>query len=114
MLIEFCKSKVTYATVTQAELLYEGSITVDEAVLKAADILPGEKVQVVNLNNGQRFETYVIPGDAGSGVVCLNGPAARLGLVGDQGHILSYCFLEREEARSMKTQVIPLKKGNQL
>lgn len=114
MLIEFCKSKITYATVTQAELLYEGSITVDQTLLEAADILPGEKVHVVNLNNGQRFETYVIAGEAGSGVMCLNGPAARLGLVGDQVHILSYCLVNREEARSMKTQVVPLKKGNKL
>ena len=114
MLIEFCKSKVTYASVTQAELFYEGSITVDKDILEAADILPGEKVSIVNLNNGQRFETYVIEGESGSGVICLNGPAARLGLVGDQVHILSYCFVEREEARGMKTKVVPLSEGNRI
>ena len=112
MLIEFCQSKITYATVTQAELYYEGSITVDKSILDAADIIAGEKVQIVNLNNGHRFETYVIEGEAGSGVVCLNGPAARLGLVGDQVHVLSYCLLDREEAKSMKTKIIPLAKGN--
>ena len=74
MLIEFCHAKITYATITQAELFYEGSITLDRDILEAADIVPGQKVQIVNLNNGQRFDTYTIAGEAGSGTVCLNGP----------------------------------------
>ncbi|MCA9402629.1 MAG: aspartate 1-decarboxylase, partial [Candidatus Omnitrophica bacterium] len=92
MLIEFCHAKITYATITQAELFYEGSITLDRDILEAADIVPGQKVQIVNLNNGQRFDTYTIAGEAGSGTVCLNGPAARLGVVGDRIHILSYAL----------------------
>ena len=114
MFIEFCKSKITYATITQAELHYEGSITVDKTIMEAADIIAGEKVQIVNLHNGERFETYVIEGESGSGVVCLNGPAARLGLVGDKIHILSYCIIDRDEARTMKTRVISLSEGNKL
>ena len=79
MLISFCKSKIAHATITEAELYYEGSITVDETLLKAVDILPGEKVEVLNLYNGARLETYAIAGKAGSGQICLNGPAARAG-----------------------------------
>ena len=84
MFIPFCKSKIAHATVTEAELHYEGSITVDEDILSAAEILPGQRVEILNMNNGNRFETYAIQGPSGSGVICLNGPAARLGLVGDK------------------------------
>lgn len=99
MRLTMCKSKLHRATVTQAELGYEGSITIDEDLMKAADILPYEKVQVVNVNNGARFETYTYAGPAGSGVICLNGAAARLGQVGDKVIIIAYCDMDAEEAR---------------
>lgn len=114
MLIQFCKSKIAYATVTEAELLYEGSITIDEVLLKAVDIIPGERVDVLNINNGNRFDTYAIAGKAGSGVICLNGPAARLGLVGDQIIILSYASMDPQEARKSKTQIIHLDDRNRI
>ncbi|MCA9395244.1 MAG: aspartate 1-decarboxylase [Candidatus Omnitrophica bacterium] len=114
MLIEFCHAKITYATITQAELFYEGSITLDRDILEAADIVPGQKVQIVNLNNGQRFDTYTIAGEAGSGTVCLNGPAARLGVVGDRIHILSYALIERHKARDMSTRVVALDANNKI
>ncbi|MGE0267932.1 MAG: aspartate 1-decarboxylase [Candidatus Omnitrophota bacterium] len=108
MMIEFCFCKITYATITQAELYYEGSITIDGEILAKADIIPGQKVQIVNLNNGERFTTYAIAGKPGSGTICLNGPAARLGLVGDKIHILSYVFVDKQEAKSLQTKVIAL------
>jgi len=114
MLIEFCKSKIAYGRVTEAELIYEGSITVDEDLLKAADILPGEKVTVLNINNGNRFDTYAISGQSGSGQICLNGPAARLGLVGDQVIILSYALVEKDEAKSLKTNIVKLDDNNKI
>lgn len=91
------KSKIHRATITEAELNYTGSITIDKKLIEAADILPYEKVQVVNLNNGIRLETYVIEGEAGSGVICLNGPAARCGAVGDIVLIISYAILAEDE-----------------
>ncbi len=114
MLIQFCKSKIAYATVTEAELLYEGSITIDEVLLKAVDIIPGERVDVLNINNGNRFDTYAIAGKAGSGVICLNGPAARLGLAGDQIIILSYASMDPQEARKSKTKIIHLDDRNRI
>ncbi|MBP9854432.1 MAG: aspartate 1-decarboxylase [Candidatus Omnitrophica bacterium] len=114
MMIEFCFCKITYATITQAELHYEGSITIDGKILAKADIIPGQKVQIVNLNNGERFTTYAIAGKPGSGIICLNGPAARLGLVGDKIHILSYVFVDKQEAKSLKTKVIPLGPKNKM
>lgn len=99
MRLTMCKSKLHRATITQAELSYEGSITIDEELLQAADILPYEKVAVVNVNNGARFETYTYAGPAGSGVICLNGAAARLGQVGDKVIIIAYCDMEAAEAR---------------
>ncbi len=111
---EMCKSKIHGAVVTQAELYYEGSITIDEELLEAAEILPYEKVQVVNLNNGARFETYAIAGERGSGVVCLNGPAARLGAVGDQIIIISYAQYPREVALNHKPKVVILEKDNKI
>ncbi|MBF0619817.1 MAG: aspartate 1-decarboxylase, partial [Candidatus Omnitrophica bacterium] len=84
MYLTFCKSKIGHATITQAELYYEGSITIDENLINAVGIIPGEKVEVLNINNGARLETYVIAGKAGSGQICLNGPAARQGHVGDK------------------------------
>lgn len=99
MIIEVLKSKIHRARVTQAELNYVGSITIDEDLMDAANIIANEKVQIVNNNNGARFETYVIKGERGSGTICLNGATARLAQVGDVVIIMSYCYLEREEAR---------------
>ncbi len=114
MFIEFCKSKIAYGRITEAELFYEGSITIDEDLMKAVDIIPGEKVEVLNVNNGNRFNTYTILGEAGSGIICLNGPAARLGLVGDQIIILSYALLEQKEAREFKPKIIHLDENNRI
>jgi aspartate 1-decarboxylase len=99
MIIEILKSKIHRVKVTQAELNYVGSITIDEGLIEAADIIPNEKVQIVNNNNGARFETYVIKGERGSGTVCLNGATARLAQVGDVVIIMSYAYMERDEAR---------------
>jgi aspartate 1-decarboxylase len=93
------KSKIHRAQITQAELYYEGSLTVDRELMDSADILPFEKVQVVNVNNGNRFETYVIEGQPGSGTICLNGAAARLGQIGDEVIIITYAEYSEEEAR---------------
>jgi aspartate 1-decarboxylase len=103
-----CKSKIRGAIVTGTKLHYEGSIGIDREILDAADILPWERVQVVNLNNGARLETYAIEEEAGSGVICLKGPAARLGQVGDEVIILSYVSLPDEEARRLKPLVVSL------
>lgn len=103
---EMAKSKIHRATVTQAELHYEGSITVDAALLAAADILPGEKVQVVNIANGARFETYTIAGLSGSGVICVNGAAARLVQPGDLVILITYCHLPDDEARTHEMKVV--------
>lgn len=100
MIIEVLKSKIHRARVTQAELNYVGSITIDEDLIEAANIVPNEKVQIVNNNNGARFETYVIKGERGSGTVCLNGATARLAQVGDVVIIMSYAYMEQDEARA--------------
>lgn len=100
------KSKIHKATVTEANLQYVGSITIDTALIEAADILPNEKVQVVNNNNGARFETYVIPGERNSGVICLNGAAARQVQVGDQVIIISYALLTDEAAHQFNPKVV--------
>ena len=105
------KSKIHNAVVTQAELNYEGSITIDSNLIEKANIVENEKVQVVNLNNGERFETYVIKGED-SGVICLNGPAARLGSVGDKVHIISYVVLDEKELVGFKPTVILLGNKN--
>lgn len=99
MFLQFFKSKIHRATVTEANLNYVGSITIDEVLMKAANIYEGEKVQIVNNNNGERFETYVIKGEADSGMICLNGAAARKAEVGDIVIIISYAFLSPEEAK---------------
>ncbi|MCA9408731.1 MAG: aspartate 1-decarboxylase [Candidatus Omnitrophica bacterium] len=114
MLIEFCKSKIAHGFVTEAELHYEGSITVDEDLLDAVAIIPGEKVEVLNINNGNRFTTYAIAGIRGSGQICLNGPAARLGLVGDKIIILSYALLDFQEAKSIRMKIIHLDEKNRI
>lgn len=102
MLIEVCKSKIHRARVTQAELHYVGSITIDEALMDAANLIENEKVQVVNVNNGERLETYVIKGERNSGVICLNGPAARKAQVGDIVIIIGYGYLDFEAAKTFK------------
>jgi len=114
MLVKYLKSKIAHGFVTEAELFYEGSITIDEDLLKAVDILPGERVEVLNINNGNRFNTYTIAGEAGSGKMCLNGPAARLGLIGDQIIVLSYALMEPEEAKNHKAKIIHLDKNNKI
>ena len=106
MRIDVLKSKIHRVRITQAELHYVGSITIDETLMEAANIIEGEKVQVVNVNNGERLETYVIKGERNSGMVCLNGPAARLAHVGDIVIVISYCSLEFEEAKKFKPTLI--------
>ncbi len=106
MIIEVLKSKIHRVKVTQAELNYVGSITIDEDLIEAANIIPNEKVQIVNNNNGARFETYVIKGERGSGIVCLNGAAARLAQVGDIVIIISYASMEMEEARKFEPVLV--------
>lgn len=109
-----CKSKIRGAVVTGTKLHYDGSIGIDKAILDAADLYPWERVQVVNLNNGTRLETYVIEEQAGSGTICLKGPAARLGQVGDEVIIISYVELTEEEARDLQPVMVSLKDGNRL
>jgi aspartate 1-decarboxylase len=111
---EMFRSKIHRATVTMAELYYEGSITVDKDLLDAADILPGEKVQVVNLSTGSRLETYIIEGAAKSGIICLNGPAARLGAVGDEVIIIAYSQMNEEEIRNYKPKTVSVDKQNKI
>ena len=106
MQIEILKSKIHRVRITQAELHYVGSITIDEDLMKAANLIENEKVQIVNINNGERLETYVIKGKAGSGEICLNGPAARKAQVGDIVIIISYCHLDFEEAKTFKPTLI--------
>lgn len=114
MRIEVLKSKIHRAKITQAELHYVGSITIDEALLEAANIIEGEKVQVVNINNGERLETYAIKGKRNSGTVCLNGPAARKAQVGDVVIIISYASMDFEEAKHFKPWIIFPSPDNQL
>jgi aspartate 1-decarboxylase len=105
MLLKILKSKIHRATITEAELSYVGSITIDEELMVAANLQEYEMVQVVNNNNGERFETYVIKGERGSGVVCLNGAAARRGVVGDLVIIMAYAQMTPEEAHGFKPAV---------
>ena len=115
MLIQRLKSKIHRVTVTEANLNYVGSITIDEEWMQAAGIIEGEKVQIVNNNNGERLETYVIPGPKGSGAICLNGAAARKAAVGDVVIIISYGLMDIEEARTFRPSVIfPDEKTNRL
>jgi len=100
------KSKIHRVTVTALDLDYEGSITIDEELLEKADILPGEQVHVLNINNGQRFITYAIAAPRGSGIVLLNGPAARRGAVGDKVIVISYCQVPTEKAKDLKAKTV--------
>jgi aspartate 1-decarboxylase len=106
MYIEVVKSKIHHAKVTEANLHYVGSITIDEDLMNAANLIPNEKVQVVNINNGERLDTYVIKGKRGSGEICLNGPAARRVSVGDIIIIMSYAMMDFEEAKSFDPVII--------
>jgi aspartate 1-decarboxylase len=106
VLIEVLKSKIHCAQVTEANLNYMGSITIDEDLMDAANMIAGEKVQVVDNNNGERLETYIIKGERGSGCICLNGAAARKVVVGDTVIIISYALMDFEEARTFKPRVV--------
>jgi len=106
MFIEVVKSKIHKVTVTEANLQYVGSITIDEDLMDAASIIENEKVQIVNINNGERLETYVIKGERGSGDVCLNGAAARKAAVGDIIIIITYAMMDLEEAKSFKPTLL--------
>lgn len=106
MFIQVVKSKIHRVKVTQAELNYVGSVTIDEALMEAANLIEGEKVQIVNINNGERLETYVICGERNSGTICLNGPAARKVQQGDLLIIIGYAFVEFEEAKSFKPSLV--------
>lgn len=114
MFIEVLKSKLHCVTITEANLNYMGSVTIDEDLMDAAGIIAGEKVQIVNNNNGERLETYVIRGERGSGSVCLNGAAARKCVVGDTVIIISYAMMDFEEAKTFKPKVVFPKEGNRL
>ena len=108
------KSKIHRATLTGTELNYEGSVSIDKTLLEAADMLPGEQVQVLNLNNGARMMTYIIEADAGSGTVLLNGPAARLAATGDIVIVLTYCSMSDDEARSHWPMVVHVDDRNRI
>ena len=106
------KSKIHRATITRTELHYVGSLTLDQDLMKAADLVPNERIQVVNINNGARFDTYLIEGVAGSGEVCLNGAAARLGEVGDLVVLIAYCQLPESEVASFTPTIVHVDENN--
>ena len=106
MLIEIVKSKIHRVKVTEANIDYAGSITIDEDLMDAANLIENEKVQVLNVNNGERLETYVIRGERGSATICLNGPAARKGMIGDIVIIISYATIDFEAAKTLKPAII--------
>lgn len=112
MQITMLKSKIHRATVTDANLDYVGSITIDEKLMKEANVLENEKVQIVNINNGERFETYVIKGPSGKGDICLNGAAARLVQPKDKIIIMSYCIIDENEAKSFNPKVVFVDENN--
>ena len=114
MIYTMMHGKIHRATVTEANLNYVGSITIDEDLLDAAGILPGEKVQIVNNNNGARLETYTIPGKRGSGVICLNGAAARCALEGDIVIIIAYSQMDEKEAKALEPKVVLVDKQNHI
>ncbi len=114
MLRTMLKSKIHRATVTEANLYYEGSITIDAGLMKAADLLEGEKVEVLNVNTGARLETYVIKGKGGSGVICLNGPAARGAVQGDVVIIVSYVLVQDKEAPGIKAKIVKVDGKNRI
>lgn len=109
-----CKSKVHRATITQAELHYEGSLTLDAELMDEAGLIPYEKIQVVNINNGKRFETYIIEGERHSGTICLNGAAARLGMVGDRVILIAYGIFSDQELENFKPKVVFVDEHNKI
>ncbi|MCW3072946.1 MAG: aspartate decarboxylase [Flaviaesturariibacter sp.] len=114
MNIEILKSKVHRAIITEANLNYVGSLTLDENLMEAANMIENEKITVVNVNNGERLDTYLIKGKRGSGVCCLNGPAARKGMMGDVVVIISYAMMDFEAAKIFKPWIVFPKEGNKL
>ncbi|MBI3332763.1 MAG: aspartate 1-decarboxylase [Candidatus Omnitrophica bacterium] len=114
MLRTIMKAKIHQATVTDANLRYEGSITIDEELMRAADILPGERVQVVNLNNGVRLETYCVAGEPGSGTISMNGAAARWAHVGDAVIVISYGLADEREARLVTPRIVFVDQANRI
>ena len=114
MWIQVRKSKIHRATLTDANLNYEGSITIDEDLMDAANILDGERIQIVNNNNGERLETYVIKGERGTGMLCLNGAAARRAEVGDIVILISYAYMEPEDARHFKPVTVYVDENNRI
>ncbi len=114
MMIEILKSKVHRIAITEANLNYVGSLTLDEDIMEAANMIENEKVQIVNVNTGSRIETYLITGKRGSGTCCLNGPAARTGAVGDIVIVISYAQMDFEEARRFRPAIVFPKEGNKL
>jgi aspartate 1-decarboxylase len=114
MQIEVLKSKIHRAIITEANLNYVGSLTLDEELMDASNLIENEKVQVVNVNNGSRIETYVIKGRRGSGICCLNGPAARKGTTGDIVIIISYAIVDFEEAKQFSPKIVFPKDGNRI
>lgn len=114
MQIEILKSKVHRAVITEANLNYVGSLTLDEDLMDAANMIENEKITVVNANNGERLETYLIKGKRGSGICCLNGPAARRGMAGDVVVIISYATMDFDEAKKFKPTIVFPKEGNKL
>jgi aspartate 1-decarboxylase len=114
MQIEILKSKIHRVVITEANLNYVGSLTLDEDLMDAANFIENEKIQVVNVNNGSRLETYLIKGKRGSGTVCLNGPAARSGAVGDVVIVIGYAIMDFEEGKTFKPALVFPKEGNKL
>lgn len=114
MQIQVLKSKIHRVKITEAELHYVGSIAIDEALMEAANLIENEQVQIVNINNGERLETYVIKGERNSGVICLNGPAARKGLVGDMIIIISYASMDFEAAKTFRPYLVYPDNNNRL
>lgn len=114
MWIQLRKSKIHRATLTDANLNYEGSITIDADLLDAANILPGERIQIVNNNNGERLETYVIKGERGTGTICLNGAAARRAEVGDIVILISYAYMQPDEIKDFKPITIHVDENNKI
>lgn len=114
MLLNIFRAKIHRAVVTQADLNYKGSITIDEAILDASGMLENERVQIVNVDNGERFETFIIKGERGSGVICLNGPAARRVQVGDKLIIIAYALMTPEEAKTHIPKAVFVDENNQI
>jgi aspartate 1-decarboxylase len=114
MYVTICKSKIHRATITETDLSYEGSLTIDKTLMEAANMLPHERVQVLNLNNGTRLETYIIEGEPGGGTVCLNGAAARWSVPGDLVIIISYAMMEPDEARRFEPTIVKVDENNRI